>query len=250
MFFNPPVQDWLARLKHLTLFALNQLLSPLTVTVTAEGTTGSTHYSYVVVALMGADSIPTLTAITNGNATLSTTNYNTIAWSPLAGSDLDPVTYSVYRTVGGTAQGLIASGLTNVFSLNDTGLAATSGTAPVLNTTGRFPAAAQNPNVVLITTTGASTIVPQPGFYLLDGASACNVTISNPVAGGPGVGDDGVQLTFTALTAHAHTVICPTGTLNNASTTLTFAAVGDQAVLTAYNGYWVSNGVVTAAHIT
>lgn len=243
-FYDPPVQALNDRLANFTNALLNAVVAALTVTVTAEGTTGSTTYSYVVAALFGADTVPTLTTITNGNATLSGTNFNTIAWSHAAAPSNLSVTYSVWRTAGGSSQGLIASGLSGVYSLNDTGLAATSGTAPVRNTT--VPNSVVMAPIRNITTTGTSVLLPNPGLVLLSGTSACTPTLALPVAGV----DDGTVIKVVAQTAHAHTITTPSNGINGANITLTFAAVGDEAQLQAYNGTWVSNGVQTQAHIT
>ncbi|MDQ7835466.1 MAG: hypothetical protein RDU24_08800 [Humidesulfovibrio sp.] len=62
---------------------------PLGAAVTAKGTTGSTSYSYQLTAkdMDGNESLPTATiTVANGNASLSTTNYNECVWSN-AGAD-------------------------------------------------------------------------------------------------------------------------------------------------------------------
>lgn len=63
--------------------ATGELTSPNTPTVTPEGTTGSTTYSYEVVATnaYGSTKPSTAGSTTTGNATLSSTNYNRVAWS-------------------------------------------------------------------------------------------------------------------------------------------------------------------------
>lgn len=93
-----------------------------------------TTQSYKVVALLddGAHTAASAEFSTaTGHATLSAQNYNTVLWGAVTGAK----TYDVYRTVGGVAQGRIATGLT-VLTLNDTGLAAVVTTAPTTNTTG------------------------------------------------------------------------------------------------------------------
>lgn len=59
-----------------------QLASPSAPTVTVEGTTGSTTYSYEVCATNVYGSTPpsSSTSVTTGNATLSTTDYNLVSW--------------------------------------------------------------------------------------------------------------------------------------------------------------------------
>ena len=113
--------------------------------VTAVGTTGSTTYSYVYVGLdANGNGVSSATStITNGNAVLSSVNYNSME---LSGST-EPLGYSaiaVYRTVGGATQGRIG-----LFTLavgnyqrfyngvfNDTGQTADGTTPPVANVTG------------------------------------------------------------------------------------------------------------------
>lgn len=242
MFNDPPVQTLNDRLANLTNFAAGAVVTPPTVTAT-PATTGSTHYSYVVAARFGADTVPTLLAITNGYASMSSTYSNTVAWSPvLAPSNLS-VVYDVYRTVGGSTQGLIASGLTGT-QLVDTGLVATSVTAPVRNTT--VPNSVGAAPICYTTAAGAYVLLPNPGLVMLAGATPTLATLALPVA----TVDDGTIIKIVAMTAEAHTVTTPAAGINAASTTLTFAAVGDEATLEAYNGSWISNGVQTAAHIT
>ena len=243
-FYNPPVQDANTRLANITAALVSAVATPPTVTITPEGTTGSTSYSYVVAAYFGSDTVPTLASTSTGNATLSSTNYNQVSWSPVLSPSGLPVTYNVYRTVGGSTQGLIASGLSGVTSLNDTGLASTSGTAPVRNTT--VPNSVGSAPIRNITTTGASVILPNPGMILLSGASACTPTLALPVA----TVDDGTTIKVVAQTAHAHTITTPANGINGTTDTATFAAVGDEVTFQAWNGIWVSNGVQTVAHLT
>lgn len=64
------------------------LTTPTGLGVTATGTTGSTKYSYRVSAFnaQGETLACTAVQITNGNATLSTTNYNALAWTAVSGA--------------------------------------------------------------------------------------------------------------------------------------------------------------------
>ena len=100
----------------------------------AQGTTGSTSYSYVVVSMGGCGGAASLTkTISNGNASLSSNNYNAITWQTMPGA----VSYNVYRTAGGATQGLIAQvpatpvapGASAQHGVGDTGLAG-DGTTP------------------------------------------------------------------------------------------------------------------------
>ena len=99
-------------------------------TVTATGTTGSTSYSYKVVAHMPDLSTTTASAAgttSTGNATLSATNYNAVSWTAVTGAQF----YDVYRTASSgtpSSTGKIGSPTTN--SLNDVGLTGDGTTAP------------------------------------------------------------------------------------------------------------------------
>jgi hypothetical protein len=113
--------------------------------ITTGGTAGSTAYSYRVSAVTatGTENATASAASTStGNATLSTTNYNTITWKPVPGA----TSYNVYRsassgtpgTTGLIANVLATSSLTAV-TVNDTGLTA-SGSVPTTNSTGSITA--------------------------------------------------------------------------------------------------------------
>ena len=64
--------------------ATGQLSAPSAPTVTPEGTTGSTTYSYEVAAtnVYGSTTSSPSGSTTTGNATLTSTNYNLISWAP------------------------------------------------------------------------------------------------------------------------------------------------------------------------
>lgn len=65
-----------------------QLATPGSPDVGAIGTTGSTSYTYSVVAYYGSFNTPgsATSTFTNGNATLSSNNYNLIQFNPVAGA--------------------------------------------------------------------------------------------------------------------------------------------------------------------
>jgi hypothetical protein len=65
-----------------------QIPTPIAPQASALGTTGSTSYTYSVVAYSGAMNTPgsPTTVITNGNATLSSSNYNIIQFYPYGGA--------------------------------------------------------------------------------------------------------------------------------------------------------------------
>lgn len=112
---------------------LPPLTAPSAPTVTPNGTPGATTWTYKIVAKkvptsqFSAASSGGATLI--GNATLSATNYNRIAWSAVT----DANQYDIYRTIaGGTpaTTGLIGS--TNNIFFNDTGVAGDGSTAPAV----------------------------------------------------------------------------------------------------------------------
>lgn len=112
---------------------LPPLTAPSTPTVTPNGTSGAATWIYKIVAKkvstsqFSAASSGGATVV--GNATLSSTNYNRIAWSAVT----DANQYDIYRTLsGGTpaTTGLIGS-TTNIF-FNDTGEAGDGSTAPTI----------------------------------------------------------------------------------------------------------------------
>jgi hypothetical protein len=107
---------------------VEDLDDPAAPTVAAQGTTGSTTWGYRVTAF--SDTGETLasseTQITDGNATLSSTNHNLVSWSAVSGA----VKYGVYRTTAGgtpSSTGLIRT--TPELSYRDIGEAA-SGSVP------------------------------------------------------------------------------------------------------------------------
>lgn len=110
-----------------------QIDAPTGLAVAAQGTTGATTYGYKVtaVAYNGETTPCAEVQITDGNATLSGTDFNRITWAAVAGA----TAYRVYRITGGATQGKVSEVLSTVLTLDDTGLAA-SGSAPVTNTTG------------------------------------------------------------------------------------------------------------------
>lgn len=96
-----------------------EISTPTGLTVTAKGTTGSTTYSYRVEALnnTGRTAACARVTITNGNETLSTSNYNELTWNAVSGADA----YNVYgRTPTGAEEQYLATVYTN--SYKDTGV--------------------------------------------------------------------------------------------------------------------------------
>lgn len=107
---------------------VDDLDDPSVPTVVAQGTTGSTTWGYRVTAF--SDTGETLasseTQITDGNATLSATNFNRITWTAVSGA----VKYGVYRsTAGGTPSSTGQIAETPQTQLDDVGRTA-SGSVP------------------------------------------------------------------------------------------------------------------------
>jgi len=115
-----------------TVVLTNTIGYPAGLTVTPTGTTGATTYGYRVTALSSDNetiACPEV-KVTNGNATLSETNYNALAWTEVA----DASSYAIYRTTGGATQGLIGTATDNTF--DDTGLVGDSESVPAEDNTG------------------------------------------------------------------------------------------------------------------
>jgi hypothetical protein len=92
--------------------------TPTTLAVVATGTTGSTDYSYRVDALnaTGRTAACARVSISDGNATLSSSNYNALTWDAMAGA----TAYNIYgRNTDGVAESYMATVYTN--SYDDTG---------------------------------------------------------------------------------------------------------------------------------
>lgn len=103
---------------------------------------------------------------------------------------------------------------------------------------------------VLQTTTTNTSLNWTRGQYAISGAAATTLTITNPVSGPPGVGNDGETMYFYNVTAHAHAItMATTQTVNKSSTTVTTAgAIGNAVALQAFGGnvYVIAaSGVIT-----
>lgn len=127
-------------------------------TVEPVGTPGTSNYHYRIVAkdaTGGHASASPVGSTSIGNATLSGTDYNTIAWSAVSGA----AEYDVYRTGGPGTHGLIAT--TASTTLDDTGLTGDGSSAPTTNTTG-----------IVRPAVAAGTVTPiDPGMYGVDVAA-------------------------------------------------------------------------------
>lgn len=112
---------------------LPPLTAPDTPTVTPNGTAGVVTWTYKIVAKkVSASQFSAASSqgtTTTGNATLTSTNYNRIAWSAVS----DANQYDIYRTAaGGTPATTGLIGTTNNIFFNDTGVAGDGSTAPTV----------------------------------------------------------------------------------------------------------------------
>lgn len=118
-----------------TVSGFTELTTPANLTVTPQGTTGSTDYSYRVTAgNNGGETLATASvSISNGNATLSATNFNRLDWDDVSGA-----TY--YNVYGRSADGVGETYLDTVYesTYDDKGSRTPSSTVfvPEANTTG------------------------------------------------------------------------------------------------------------------
>ena len=121
------------------------------VTITStNGAAGS--YSYIVVAKNNLSNTQpsATTSTTTGPTTLSSVNFNTLTWTPVTGA----TQYDVYRSAGGSSQGLIAANIT-ALTLVDTGIAGDTTTAPAQSAL----FAAQGQRDLLLTALGLPQLV-------------------------------------------------------------------------------------------
>ena len=235
----------------------NPITPPNVVLSSVGGASG--NFTYVVVARSNGQIIPSASAsTTSGPTTLSATTYNKLTWNPVVNGNT-PVVYDVYRTAGGTNQGLIASGLQfggqpvtpaagmpvaepalPVFL--DTGISATSATTPPFNTSATLQASEQaNTQPALVN--GAITIAS--GRVPITKAGVAALTLAQPIAGPASAGGhDGCALTIYDTTGHAHTVTTSANGINGADHIATFGgAVGNSITLQAYNGVWYATAL-------
>jgi hypothetical protein len=121
-----------------------QILEPLAnvaapTGITHGGTAGSTSYTYSVVAYLADGVTSTATAnilsTSTGASTLTTTNKNIVAFTPVTGAtSYGLVRFASSGTGNSASIGLVATGTGS--PLTDTGVAATAGPFPTFNSTG------------------------------------------------------------------------------------------------------------------
>jgi len=113
---------------------LGSLLTPSGVAVTPVGTAGSTTRGYRVSAINGnGETLASATVTTStSNATLTTTNYNLITWSAVAGA----TGYKIYGRTSGSELYMATVDVPTLYYA-DTGTVVTpAGALPTTNTTG------------------------------------------------------------------------------------------------------------------
>ena len=157
---NVPGQDQTIQ-SRLRLLALTTPAAPV---VAPNTSGGATSWAYKIVALLGTGTTPAsaATTLTTGQATLSSTVFNTITWTPVAGA----TGYQIWRTTAAgtpSTTGLIATVGAGVTSFKDTGLVGSSTTAPTLNSTVTFGGPLQD----LVTVYGANGAITNFGHALI-----------------------------------------------------------------------------------
>lgn len=110
------------------------LIAPAAPLVAPQGIVGATTYGYQLVATntKGHSSAGPMGQTMQAAAPLSPTAAVAVSWTPV----LRATGYDVYRVVGGTTQGRIASVGAGVTTFTDTGQAGDGTTAPTYNTSG------------------------------------------------------------------------------------------------------------------
>ncbi len=136
-----------AAVTGMTSLSMSQVANPSTPIGGSYGTTGSTHYSYAIVALdgNGGSSVASpVVTFTDGNAVLNSSNFELVEFTCEPGV----ASYNIYRTASGgtpSSTGLIGNLITSLSTtgtakfcyFHDTGLAGDSRTLPTTpNTTG------------------------------------------------------------------------------------------------------------------
>jgi hypothetical protein len=178
---------------------------PTGLTVTQHGTTGATNYQYQVASLDcagGVGAAITAVSISNGNATLSATNFITVSWAaPTSGPG--PCAYAVYgKTSGGITLLQIVRGAT---TWNDVGTT----TSPAPDWLPSAPqGAALNDYLLTTISSGAGTT-----------SLTLAVTASNGVSGATVDHDDtnAIQNAINALPGAGGTVFFPPGNYQTTS---------------------------------
>ncbi|MBT9168339.1 MAG: hypothetical protein DDT19_01684 [Syntrophomonadaceae bacterium] len=190
------------------------LPTPGTPTVTPQGTTGTTTWSYRITARssVGETLASTAGTTTTGNAILGATDFNRITWSAVAGA----VDYRIYRTTAGgtpSTTGLIGTTASLIF--DDTGLAA-SGAVPTIDSSG-------NVGIGTTTPTERLSVVGALGAGSIELGHATDTTLARVSAGVVSIEGSNILVSGGALGTPS------SGTLTNC-TGLPTAGLVDDAV--------------------
>jgi len=215
-----------------------QLTAPTISSVTNVGTTGSTTYTYVVVArlLNKGYVVSAPVSTTTGNATLSVSNYNVVAWAQSVGA----YEYDVYRTVGGATQGKITTKTQAATgSYGDQGAAGDGTTPPTGNSTGNIVAGGTS---TLFRTTNAGSDIGAIAMFNTGGSSSTAGSLAYAFENTTGMmnflhangtrlissAQIGINNLINTAGSEAGDLVFKTGTAGGAPTTrLTIAAAGD-----------------------
>ncbi|MDD3007059.1 MAG: right-handed parallel beta-helix repeat-containing protein [Candidatus Pacebacteria bacterium] len=152
---------------------LNSLAIPANVAVAVVGTAGVTTYGYRVSAINGnGETIASTTVeVTTGNATLTTSAYNRITWSAVAGA----TGYKIYGRTSGSELYMATIDVPTLY-YSDTGAVVTpAGALPTTNTTGgsiSYPNSGGPVRSLILTPSGAT--IPTS-----DGASQVKIDGAN-----------------------------------------------------------------------
>jgi hypothetical protein len=193
---------------------------PTGLSVTQHGTTGSTSYQYQVASLDahgGVGAAVTAVSISNGNATLSSTNFITVSWTA-PGLGPTPSAYAVYGKTSGSMTLLqIVNGAT---SWNDVGTTTSPGPDWLPSSP---PSSALNDYLLTTISSGAGTTSLILAANATNGVSGATVdhddttAIKNAIAGLPNNG--GVVLVPAGTYQFTSPLVLGNGNGTTASTT-------------------------------
>lgn len=215
-----------------------QIPTPVLSTVTPQGSAGSTSYTYAIVAYgpLGNTAGSSTVATATGNATLTTSNFNQLAWVSVAGA----TKYCIWRTassgtpssignigcvsplqinfryfpnVWGAAYAANNAGVRNPYLFNDTGLAGDSAALPASNTTGALSLPGQLTST-LATGTPPLVVASTTNIPNLNASSLSGATFAAPGAIGGGTPSTGAFTTLSGTSLSLGSNPATTGPLN------------------------------------
>ena len=210
-------------------FSTMARVTTVSVAVTGAGA-GSQTYGVVAVLGTGMTDVTTHALSGTGPTTLDSTHYNTITWTAVTGA----YSYLIYRTVGGSSVGLIATVLASAtLSVIDNGLVGDTTLPAALNSTGLVV----QPTFTVYSGDGAITAF---GTGAITKGSAAALTLGLPTAGAQSAGGhDGLSVRLFSTTAYQHAITTPAAGINGNKNTATLGgAVLDGVTFRAYNAKW------------